>query len=87
VTIHVHIDRLVLDGFSLAQSDGALVHAAVQHELVRLLAQRGFTPALATGGAFASIAGGTVRAGSTTRPAALGEGIAAAVHSGIGDRR
>ena len=87
MTIHLHIERLVLEGFSLGQSEGAFVHAAVQQELVRLLTQRGMTPWLATGGALPSLMGGTLLAGPATAPATLGVGIAGAVHSGIGERR
>lgn len=87
MTIHVHIDRLVLDGFSLAPSDATLVHAAVERELVRLVASRGLAVHPATGGAFASVTGGALRGAPTTRPAALGVRIAGVVYSAIGERR
>ena len=51
MNIHVHIERLVLDGLPVAPGRGDLVREAVEAELTRLLAEGGLVPGLTSGGA------------------------------------
>ena len=55
MTIHVHIERLVLDGLPVTHAQGPQVRAAVEAELARWLAERGLAPGLAQGGAAPSV--------------------------------
>jgi ribulose kinase len=87
VNIRLHIDRLVLDGLHLSRHQSALVRAAVEHELDKLLVEGGLSPQLATGGSLAAITGGSIQATHQSRPSVLGTKIAAAVYSGIGEPR
>jgi hypothetical protein len=41
MTVRIHIDRLVLDGFALTAGQGRQVQAAVERELSRLVANAG----------------------------------------------
>jgi hypothetical protein len=79
--IHVHVERLVLDGFSRGES--AAIASAVRAELGRLLTAQGLPPGLARGAALSSVDGGSLRMGAGTRPAAAGKGIARAVYGGL----
>ena len=81
MTIHLHIERLVLDGFDAG--DPRQLQAALQAELTRLLAQGGLAPALVGGTRLASLtlAPATVQ---TAMGESTGRQIAAAVYGGIG---
>ncbi len=83
MSITVHIERLILDGFSPDAQDAAQVRAAVEVELTRLLTAGGLSSAIAAGGDRASLA--TERSVIPASHAqALGTHIAGAVYSGIG---
>jgi hypothetical protein len=58
VNINLHIERLMLDGLSVASGEAALLQAAVQTELGRLLANQRFTPAESS--ALAYVGGGEI---------------------------
>ncbi len=83
MNIHLHIERLILDGLPVETRDGGIVRSAVEVELTRLLSAGGLAKSLATGGAFASLPANTMQA-SDARPQPLGQQIARAVYSGIG---
>jgi len=83
MSIHLHIERLVLDGLPLEAAQGPAVQAAVEAELTRLLADRGLTPGLRFGGAVAMARGSDIRIADGDTPARLGEKIAGAVHGGV----
>jgi len=77
MTLHVRIDRLVLEGTSLSSRDGARVEAALGDALAGLLRERGLHPSLAGG-----IAVPSLLAPATSLPAApipLGRQIALAL--------
>jgi hypothetical protein len=81
--IVLHIERLVLDGVPLAPADHEALRNTLAGELGRLLAG-GLHPDLQSGGARASVAGGSIEIdGGATAPQ-LGGQLARAVHSGIG---
>jgi hypothetical protein len=84
--IVVQIDRLVLDGLTVAPHEHALLQAAIEAELSRLLTDGGIASGLLAGGATPSIAGGALAAGVDQQAAPLGEGIARAVYAGIGGK-
>ena len=50
MSIHLHIDRLVLEGLPLSPTDGPLLQAALESELTRLMGD-GLSPELAEGAA------------------------------------
>ena len=82
--IHVHIERLVLDGLPIWHSQRPLVQAAVEVELARLLAADGLAPNLQGGGALPSVPAGSIQLTSEGNPNTLGQQIAHAVYGGIG---
>jgi hypothetical protein len=82
--LQVHIERLVLEGLPVTSSHGPLIQQAVEKELARLLETRGLSDELRSGGAVPQVAAGSLQFGTDQRPAGLGQGIARAVHQGIG---
>ena len=82
MNVHVHIERLVLDGIDVPHGSHAALGAAVERELARRLASGGIAPSLLGGVAVPSLATpGIAAAGS---PRQLGGAIAGAVYGGIG---
>jgi hypothetical protein len=80
--VHLHIDRLVLDGLALSARDGARVRAALETELVCLIGQHGWSGSLA-GGAAPVLRTAPVHADGQG-PDALGRQIAASLYGGLG---
>jgi len=79
--IQVHIEELVLHGFSAAAAPG--IGAAVERELVRLFAQGGVPASLSGGAARDTIDAGTFE-GSPQGPAPdLGAKVAQSVYGGL----
>jgi hypothetical protein len=83
--IHVHIERLILDGLPITHHQGALVQAAVEAELGRLLAERGLAPGLQAGGALPSVRADAVQLQAGNTPTQIGQQIGQAVFGGIGE--
>ncbi len=84
MNIQLHIDKLILDGFSLSPHERTVLHAAFERELTRLLAERGLNQTLANGAAVPSINVGNIQVGAGLPPANLGVQIAQSVYGGIG---
>jgi hypothetical protein len=84
MNIQLHIERLVLDGVGVAPGQRALVQAAVEAELARLLAQGGLAQGLAAGGALPSVRAGAIQLANDGDPQRMGTQIAQSVYSGIG---
>lgn len=82
----VHIERLVLQGLPVTTLEGSLLQRAVETELARLLKTRGLSRELEGGGALPRVGAESVQLAKENPPAKLGEGIAKAVHEGIGNR-
>jgi hypothetical protein len=82
--IRVHIERLILDGLPITHSQGALVQAAVETELARLLTEGGIASSLQSGGALPGVRAGAMQQTSNAGPTQLGQQIARAVYQGIG---
>ncbi len=83
MTIRVHIEHLILDGFDLSPADRVLVQTAMQTELARLLTEGGVSPEIQHGGALRTVRAGELSAASR-EPALLGQQIAQSVYRGIG---
>jgi hypothetical protein len=84
MNINLQIERLVLDGISLLPSERPLLQAAVETELMRLLASGGLNDALRSGGALYSVRAAGIQLANDGNTAQLGEQIAGAVYGGIG---
>ncbi|HTZ40408.1 MAG TPA: hypothetical protein VMB77_09630 [Syntrophales bacterium] len=84
MNINLHIERLVLDGLNVGSGQGALVKAAVEVELSRLLTEGGLAPGLQSGTSLPNIRTNPIRISGDINPSALGERIAGAVYGGIG---
>ena len=80
--IHLHIDRLVLDGVAVEQP--RVLRAALERELAGRLRQGGLSRDLRPGGATPSVRGGAIELGHGSHPGRLGTQIAGAVYRGIG---
>jgi hypothetical protein len=83
--VHVHIERLVLDGFAFGTlGSGARVADGIARELERLVAER-LPPCWSGGETFAAMRGPPVaiRSGAPER---LGERIAASIHRAVPPR-
>jgi len=86
-SVHLHIERLILDGLPVTTARGALVQAAVESEIPRLLGADGLSASLRLGGALPSVAGGSIQLSSNPGPVDLGKQIATAVSGALGQRR
>ena len=80
--IHLHIERLVLEGVPVDQP--RVLRAAVEQELTGRLKHGGLSQKLRSGGALPSVRGGAIELGHGAGPVRLGTQIAGAVYSGIG---
>ena len=78
--IHVHIERLVLDGWPLGRREAEGLRVAVEAELGRLLGEG----ALGEGFAADRVAGGTVTWQPGGDVAGLGAQVAQSVQGGLG---
>jgi hypothetical protein len=82
--VRIHIERLVLEGLPVARGGSALLQAAVESELSRLVGEGGIHSSLVSGGALAHAAGDRMEFQSGAKPAALGAQIARAAYKGFG---
>jgi hypothetical protein len=87
VNIHLHIERLILDGLPVGPGQGARVQAAVEGELARLLAGGGLAPGLQAGGALPGVSAPSIQLAPGSSPAQMGVQIAQSVYGGIGNIR
>jgi hypothetical protein len=87
MNIHLHIERLILDGLPIGSGQGALVQAAVEAELSRLLVQGGIAPSLQSGGAVPSVRAEAIQFTAQSTPAQMGQQIAHSVYAGMGKTR
>ncbi len=82
--IELHIDELVLHGFSPA--DRLRIGAALEGELARLLAESGIPPELARVSGIERVDGGQLELSAGASARDLGAGIAHAVYGSLGRR-
>jgi hypothetical protein len=81
--INLHIERLVLDGLSLAPGQGDIVRAAVESELARLLGEGGMAPAAQEGIALPGLRVSAINLSADSGPAQIGQQIAQSVYGGL----
>ena len=81
--IHVHIERLVLDGLPIDRHSAPLIQEAVQAELSRLFTDSGASQSLLLGGAVPSLRTMPIHIASRSQPEAMGQKVANAVHGGL----
>lgn len=84
MNIHVHIERLILEGLPVEQRQTPQVQAVVEAELARLLAGGGLAPAWQSGGATPRVVAGDIQLPGQQNPTHVGRQIAGAVYRGIG---
>jgi hypothetical protein len=82
--VHLHIERLILDGLPVERRDAPLVQASIEAEIARLLSTEGIAPSLLSGGAIYAQPASSISVTSETTPAELGAQIAQAVYGGLG---
>jgi hypothetical protein len=80
-SIELHIEELVLQGF--APGDRYAIGDAVEHDLARLLGERGVPISLRSARATDEIRGATFNAAHNAEPSAIGRQIAQAVYQGF----
>jgi hypothetical protein len=80
MTIDVVIERLVLEGLPLSARERDRVVNGLKAELARLFAREGVPGSFSSGSMVPSLDAGTVHAGASVEPGALGHQIARAVH-------
>jgi hypothetical protein len=85
MNIRINIERLILDGLPITHSQGALVQAAVEAELTRLITENGLAADLQAGGAVPILRANGIQLTSGSNPSQLGTQIARSVYGGIGD--
>jgi hypothetical protein len=82
--IHIHIERLVLDGLPVERRQRGVVQSALEAELARLLAGGGLSESLSAGVALPVLRAGHIQLAVPHDPAQIGGQIASAVYSGLG---
>ena len=82
MSIHLHVDILVLEGLPVAAAQGDRVKAGVEAELARLLTVSAGAD-LGSGGARPSARGEDIRLSGQEAPTTLGRQIGHAVYGGI----
>lgn len=82
-SIQLHIEELVLHGFSRGDRDR--IGAAIQQELTRLLTEQGIPPSLAQSGQIGQLNGGKFEMTAGIRPEVAGIQIAQSIYGGLGE--
>lgn len=82
MNIHLHIDRLVLNGLDMPANSGDVIRIAVEREIARLLSARGLASSLESGTAVPSVRAPEINGMGS--PAQVGTAIGRAVYGGIG---
>jgi hypothetical protein len=80
-SIELHIERMVLDGFSMTCSQGALVQAAVESGLARLIGEQGLPGTSAKG--IPHLRCSSIQMTEDREPAHLGDQIALVIHRSL----
>jgi len=79
--VHVHIDRIVLDGFGFGPHDRATLEAALQQRLGELLAER--APAADRAGARPTLIAPAIGVRNAGDASGLGRSVAQSLHRGL----
>jgi 2-hydroxychromene-2-carboxylate isomerase len=80
--IHLHIERLVLDGIDLPRHQRPALQAAIETELTRLITAAGLAAGWPTHGATPRLRAGRMQLDSASDPEQMGRQIAQAVYRG-----
>ena len=93
MTVHIHIDQLLLEGFSFTAGQARQVQAAVERELSRLVSVPGASDAIHDAQANAPLAArsaavptataGAFNPPANASPSQLGRHIAQSIHGGV----
>lgn len=87
MALHLHIERLVLDGLPMGPRERRELEATLGAELGRLLAGGALHPELAAGGAVPALRVPDVALAPGASGAAVGHGLAASIHAGLAPGR
>lgn len=85
--IHLHIERLILEGLPVERSQGSHVQAAVEAELARLLSMNGLGEQFQSSGAVPSVRAPGVQLTDNSSSIQIGQQIAQSVYGGLGKSR
>lgn len=84
MNINLHIERLILDGLPLEARDGAILRAAVEVELARLLTENNVAANWQTGGATPSVRADAIQLTAESSPTQIGRQIAGSIYGSTG---
>lgn len=84
MNIHIHIERLILDGLPIERRDGAAVQAAVEATLTQLFKASELSPALLSSSMIASLRAASIEFTESLNPTGLAQQIAHAVYDSLG---
>jgi hypothetical protein len=84
MSINLHIERLILDDLPLTLSQGALVRAALERELARMLTESGLPERSRAGGAVPYAPAQRFDLAPGERPDRIGLHIARSIYRGLG---
>jgi hypothetical protein len=84
MNVSVHIEQLILDGVPVAHRLRPQLQAALEAELVRLIAADGLSIDMHMSGVLARVSGGEIQI-ENDDPELLGKRIALAVYGGLGN--
>ena len=84
MNINLHIERLILDGLPLEARDSAILRAAVEVELARLLTENNVAANRQTGEAAPSARADAIQLTGESNPAQIGRQIAGSIYESIG---
>ena len=84
MNVRLHIDRLVVEGLSVAGGDRARLQRRIESELARLIGAGGISAALARGTAVPTVTAPDMPVHSGASVARLGSEIATSIYGGIG---
>ena len=82
MNLHIHIERLILDGIDVPPGQRPLLQTTVETELTQLIMTSGLSAKLQSGGAYQEVQGRPIHL-ENTQALTLGQQIAGAVHGGI----
>ena len=82
--IHLHIERIVLEGLPISSHSQELLKTALEAELSRQMATGDIPSTFLQEGAISHVAGGSLQVQSETNPAQLGMQIAQAIYASVG---
>jgi hypothetical protein len=84
MTVRVHVDRLVLEGFDYSLGDTVRLESSLREELARRLSASGVSDELRFGGSLDAMRPATVSLPEKPNAVQSGRAIAGAIHRGIG---